>query len=294
MELWQVLVLSIVEGLTEFVPVSSTGHLILMSRVLGLRGPAIDAFSVVVQLGALLAAVFYYRRILIDTLTGVLRRQPESLALVRNILLGSLPLLGVAYLAGKRIKAVLFAPLPVAIALGVGGLLMLMVERYRRRSVPPYQHAHELPPGRALTVGLCHLAALWPGTSRSLASMTGGLIAGLPTAAAADFAFLLALPTLGAATLYELVKERHILHSEVGFVNIGIGLLVSFVVGWLVIAAFLRYLRGHGLLAFALYRIVLALTVLGLTMGGAASDSVVPRQTIPSTVSTGSATNHTP
>jgi undecaprenyl-diphosphatase len=124
--------------------------------------------------------------------------------------------------------------------------------------------------------------------------MTGGLIAGLPTAAAADFAFLLALPTLGAATLYELVKERHILHSEVGFVNIGIGLLVSFVVGWLVIAAFLRYLRGHGLLAFALYRIVLALTVLGLTMGGAASDSVVPRQTIPSTVSTGSATNHTP
>ena len=91
--LLKALILGIVEGLTEFVPVSSTGHLILMSRVLGLRGPAIDAFSVVVQLGALLAAVFYYRRILIDTLTGVLRRQPESLALVRNILLGSLPLL---------------------------------------------------------------------------------------------------------------------------------------------------------------------------------------------------------
>lgn len=267
MELWQVLLLSIVEGLTEFVPVSSTGHLILLSRLLGLRGPAVDAFSVVVQLGALLAAVFYYRRTLIDTLTGVLRRQPASLALVRNIVLGSLPLLAVAYLVGKRIKSHLFAPLPVACALLFGGLLMLLVERYRRRMAPPYQHAHELPPGRALTVGLCHLAALWPGTSRSLASMTGALLAGLPTAAAADFAFLLALPTLGAATLYELLKERHILAEQVGILNMGIGLLVSFVVGWLVIAAFLRYLRGHGLLVFALYRIVLAVTVLALWRG---------------------------
>jgi len=104
----------------------------------------------------------------------------------------------------------------------------------------------------------------------------------------------LALPTLGTATLYELLKHGRELSTSVGIPQLVLGLLVSFVVGWLVIAAFLRYLRGHGLLAFALYRIVLALTVLGLTMGGAASDSVVPRQTIPSTVSTGSATNHTP
>lgn len=264
MELWQVLVLSIVEGLTEFVPVSSTGHLILLSRLFGLRGPAVDAFSVVVQLGALLAAVFYYRRTLWETLVGVVRRKPESLRLFRNLVLGSLPLLAVGYLLGKRVKALLFAPLPVALALGVGGLLMLALERYRRRSVPPYQQAAELPTGRALAIGLCHLAALWPGTSRSLASLSGALLVGLPTAAAADFAFLLALPTLGTATVYELLKERQILFAEIGLLNLSLGLLVSFAVGLLVIASFLRYLRGHGLLLFALYRVGLALAVLWL------------------------------
>jgi len=267
MELWQVLVLGVVEGLTEFVPVSSTGHLILMSRLLGLHGPAVDAFSVVVQLGALLAAVFYYRRILLETTVGIVRQRPESLLLFRNLVLGSMPLLAVGYLVGKRIKAQLFAPLPVAGALAVGGLLMLLVERYRRQSAPLYQHAHELPVGRALTVGLCHLAALWPGTSRSLASMSGSLLAGLPTAAAADFAFLLAIPTLGTATVYELLRERQVLLADVGLLNISLGLLVSFAVGLLVIAAFLRYLRGHGLLVFALYRVVLAVAVFWLMRG---------------------------
>ena len=264
MELWQVVVLSIVEGLTEFVPVSSTGHLILMSRLFGLRGPAVDAFSVVVQLGALLAAVFYYRRIIWDTVVGLASRRPESLQLFRNLVLGSVPLLAVGYLVGKRIKAHLFAPLPVALALGVGGLLMLLIERYRRNSEPPYREAHELPAGRALAVGLCHMAALWPGTSRSLASMSGALLLGLPTAAAADFAFLLALPTLGTATVYELIKERHVLAAEVGLLNMSLGLLLSFAVGLLVIAAFLRYLRGHGLLVFALYRVGLAIVVFWL------------------------------
>jgi undecaprenyl-diphosphatase len=141
---------------------------------------------------------------------------------------------------------------------------MLALERYRRRSVPPYQQANELPAGRALVIGLCHLAALWPGTSRSLASLSGALLVGLPTAAAADFAFLLALPTLGTATVYELLKERQILFAEIGLLNLSLGLLVSFAVGLLVIASFLRYLRGHGLLVFALYRVGLALAVLWL------------------------------
>ncbi len=264
MELWQVVLLSVVEGLTEFVPVSSTGHLILVSRLLGLKGPAVDAFLVVVQLGALLAAVWYYRHTIADTLAGLVHRRPAALRLVRNLILGSLPLLAVGYLLGKRIKAQLFSPLPVALALGVGGLLMLLIERYRLRKTAPFATPSELPPQNALGVGLCHLLALWPGTSRSLASMSGALLAGLPTAAAADFAFLLAIPTLGTATVYELFKERHTLVAEVGLAHMFVGLGVSFVVGWLVIAGFLRYLRGHGLLLFAVYRFVVALLVLWL------------------------------
>lgn len=264
MELWQVVLLSVVEGLTEFVPVSSTGHLILVSRLLGLKGPAVDAFLVVVQLGALLSAVWYYRRTIGETLVGIVQKRPESLRLLRNLVLGSVPLLAVGYLLGKRIKAQLFSPLPVALALGVGGLLMLVVERYRLRKTATFSTPDALPTQNALVVGICHLLALWPGTSRSLASMSGSLLAGLPTAAAADFAFLLAIPTLGTATVYELLKERHTLVSEVGLAHMAIGLGVSFAVGWLVIAAFLRYLRGHGLFLFAVYRFVVALLVLWL------------------------------
>lgn len=264
MELWQVVLLSVVEGLTEFVPVSSTGHLILLSRLLGLKGPAVDAFLVVVQLGALLAAVVYYRKTIGETVVGIVQKRPAALLLFRNLILGSLPLLAVGYLLGKRIKAQLFAPLPVALALGVGGLLMLLIERHRRRHAATFESASALPPKQALTVGLCHLFALWPGTSRSLASMSGALIAGLPTKAAAEYAFLLAIPTLGTATVYELLKERHTLLAEVGLFHMSIGLAVSFAVGWLVIAAFLRYLRGHGLGLLALYRVVLAAVVLWL------------------------------
>lgn len=264
MELWQVVLLSVIEGLTEFVPVSSTGHLILVSRLLGLKGPAVDAFLVVVQLGALLAAVVYYRRTIAQTLVGIVEKRQDALRLFRSLILGSLPLLAVGYLLGKRIKAQLFAPLPVALALGVGGLAMLAIERYRRRNAAIYETASDLPPRPALLVGLCHLLALWPGTSRSLASMSGGLLAGLSTQAAADFAFLLAIPTLGTATVYELLKERHTLLADVGLYHMGIGLAVSFAVGWLVIAGFLRYLRSHGLGLFAIYRVVLALAVLWL------------------------------
>lgn len=258
MQLWQVLVLAVLEGLTEFVPVSSTGHLILASRLLGLSGPAVAAFNVAVQLGALLAAIVYYREILLHTAAGAVRREPPSLRLLRNLILAALPLLGLGYLLRKLIKLHLFGPRPVIAALFVGGLVMLGLDLWQRRRPGPITDPAELPWHRALAVGLVQAFALWPGTSRSMASIAGGQLVGLRTAAAADFAFLLALPTLGVATVYELIKERAVLVEAVGAGPLALGLLVSFGVGLLVIAGFLRYLRRFGLWAFALYRIVLA------------------------------------
>lgn len=279
MELWQALVLGIVEGLTEFVPVSSTGHLILVQHFLGLSGEGVAPYAVVIQLGALLAAVYYYRRILIDTAVGLMQRRPAAQRLAVNLALGSLPLLILGYGLGKRIKARLFAPGPVAAAILVGGVVMVALDLWQRRR----QHGQPGQPGqqpatsgaapllddpaalsspRALLVGMIHTLALWPGTSRSFASITGGQLAGLSTRAAADFAFLLALPTLGAATLYELIKEGPMIAATCGSAQLVLGLAVSFIVGLLVIAAFLRYLRRFGLWAFGCYRIALGLLLL--------------------------------
>ncbi len=264
MSLPDALLLGIVEGLTEFVPVSSTGHLILIGRLLGLRGPAVDAYSVVIQLGALLAALVYYRQVFVELLRGVWRRQPDSLRLLRNLILASLPLLSLGYLFGKLIKARLFQPSTVVLALLFGGLLMLAVEWLQQRRPPSASQPSQLPWRGALITGLVQALSLWPGTSRSMACIVGAQLAGLPRAAAADFAFLLALPTLGTATLYELLKHGHELSSSVGVGPLVLGLVVSFAVGWLVIAAFLRYLRRFGLWPFALYRIALALLLLWL------------------------------
>ena len=283
MELWQALVLGIVEGLTEFVPVSSTGHLILVQHFLGLSGEGVAPYAVVIQLGALLAAVYYYRRILIDTAIGLAQRRPAAQRLAVNLALGSLPLLVLGYGLGKRIKARLFAPGPVAAAILVGGVVMVALDLWQRRRQrrrqqrQPGQHGQPpaipgaapllddpaaLSPPRALLVGMIHTLALWPGTSRSFASITGGQLAGLSTRAAADFAFLLALPTLGAATLYELIKEGPVIAATCGSAQLVLGLAVSFIVGLLVIAAFLRYLRRFGLWAFGCYRIALGLLLL--------------------------------
>ena len=262
--LWEAVFLGVVEGLTEFLPVSSTGHLILIGRLLGLRGPAVDAYSVVIQLGALLAAVVYYRRVFIDLLRGVIGRKPESLRLLRSLIVASLPVLSLGYLFGKQIKARLFQPSTVVLALLFGGLLMLAVEWLHARRPPPQQTASQLSVPGALITGMVQALSLWPGTSRSMACIVGAQLSGLPRAAAADFAVLLALPTVGPATLYELLKHGRELSTSVGIPQLVLGLLVSFVVGWLVIAGFLRYLRRFGMWPFAVYRIALAALLLCL------------------------------
>lgn len=260
----QALILGLVEALTEFVPVSSTGHLILVNRALGLRGAGVDSFSIVIQLGALMAAVIYYRSTLLGMARGLLRGEPGARRLFQSLCIGAAPALLLGYAVGKHIKALLFHPRPIAAALIVGGVVMIGMERLQRGRPRLLEDIHALRPAQALYVGLTQVFALWPGTSRSMASILGGQVAGLSTPAAADFAFLLAIPTLGAATLYDLLKNHKVLLQETGAASLAIGLLVSFLVGWLVIASFLRYLRSAGLSIFGVYRILLGAAVLWL------------------------------
>jgi undecaprenyl-diphosphatase len=255
--------LGIVEGLTEYLPVSSTGHLILVSHLLGSEGPAAESFDIVIQLGAVLAVAVEYRALLGQRLAGLFAGRAESKALLVALVVAFLPAAVLGVLFRKAIKAHLFGPVPVAAALIVGGVVMVVVERVRaRRGVVGLKGLEHVTPGRALLIGLGQCVSMWPGSSRSMCTILAGQMAGLSTATAAEFSFLLALPTLGAATLYEGWKARHELGAGVGLSSLAIGLVVSFVVAWAVIAAFIRYLQRRGLEPFGYYRVVIGVVVL--------------------------------
>jgi len=257
----------LVEGLTEFLPVSSTGHLILVSHWLGSVDEGAKSFDIVIQLGAILAVVVHYRSLFAARLRGLLSGDAASKQLFLALIVAFVPAALTGFLLGKVIKRLLFGPLPVAAALFVGGVVMIGVERWRKaRHVTGEQGTDKVTLGRALVIGLGQCFALWPGMSRSMSTIVAGQLAGLSTATAAEFSFLLSVPTLGAATLYEMYKGRHELSHGVGGAELAVGLLVSFVVAWAVIAAFLRYLGRRGLEPFGYYRIGLAVLVLVLSL----------------------------
>ena len=262
--------LGILEGLTEFLPVSSTGHLILLGDYLGANGEAGKTLDVVMQLGAVLAVVVYFRARLATLLRGLVAREPEQIALAKAVTIAFVPaaIFGLAF--HKKIEERLFAPGPVAAALIVGGVLMIGVELWRKRSVNQGQDGlAAVTPKRALGVGLAQCLSLWPGASRSMTTIVGAQLGGVTTATAADFSFLLAIPTLGAATVFKLVKGgRALLAMPGGASSLVISMAVSFVVALIVIAVFLRFLKRFGLLPFGVYRIVLGVIVLA-TLGGA-------------------------
>lgn len=254
-------ILGVVEGVTEYLPVSSTGHLILASRLFGLEGEGADAFDVVIQLGAILAVVVHYRRLLAERTAGLLKKERASVQLLVALVLGFVPTAIVGLLLRKQIKALLFGAWPVAAALIAGGIVMIVVERKRaKEGTVGLVGLEHVTPYRALVIGLGQCVSMWPGSSRSMCTIVSGQLTGLSTATAAEFSFLLGLPTLGAATLYEGFKSRADL-AAIGFVNVGIGLVVSFVVAWAVVAGFLAYLRRRGLMPFGIYRIILGVIV---------------------------------
>jgi undecaprenyl-diphosphatase len=261
------ILLGVIEGLTEFLPVSSTGHLILLGTWLGHHSEAAKTLEIVIQLGAVLAVIVYYRARLSSVAAGVVRRDPVSVRLALALIIAFVPAAIVGLLFHKVIKARLFGPGPVAFALIAGGVLMLVIEAARRRR----KHAglgriEDVTPTRALTIGVAQAFSLWPGASRAMTSIVGGQLAGLSTAAAAEFSFLLAIPTLGAATVFDMLKNgRALLDAPGGMTALALGLAVSFVVALLVIAGFLRYLERYGLAPFGWYRIALGVVVLAMT-----------------------------
>jgi undecaprenyl-diphosphatase len=288
--------LGVLEGLTEFLPVSSTGHLVLLGAWLGAHDDAAKSFDIVIQLGAVLAVVLYYRVRLGALARGVLRRDGASLQLLAALAVGFLPAALVGLALHRWIKERLFGPTPVAAALIVGGLLMIGVELGRRRyagtgtgtgagtgtdagtgtgtgtgtpAEPGLMGLEHVTVRRALVIGFAQCLSLWPGTSRSMTTIVGGQLSGLSTATAAEFSFLLAIPTLGAATLYDLYKNGDaLLAAPEGAVALAIGTVTSFGVALLVVHAFLRYLRRFGMVPFGVYRIALGALVLLLVRHG--------------------------
>ncbi len=264
MPIWIAALLGVVEGLTEFLPVSSTGHLILVGHFLGEGGEATKTFEVVIQSGAILAVVVHFRALLGRRVAGVFRRDPDALRLLYAITAAFIPTAIVGFLLRKIVKRWLFAPIPVAAALIVGGIFMIVVERVlARRPPPPVQKLEEVDVKRGFLIGLAQCVSIWPGSSRAMCTIVGGQLTGLTAAVAAEFSFLLALPVLVAATALDLVKSgKELVATSAARAALGVGFLVSFLVAWAVIGVFLKYLRRHGMAVFGVYRIAIGVFVL--------------------------------
>lgn len=252
------IILGVVEGVTEFLPISSTGHLIVAGDLLGFAGDRSATFEIFIQLGAILAVVWLYRRRFASALTHA--TGPEGRAFLGPLFVAFLPVAVVGLAVHHWITAHLFTPAVVAAALVLGGVAILLVERMRPAIVA--SDANRMPFRLALGVGMAQLLSLIPGTSRSAATILGAFALGASREAATEFSFLLSVPVLGAATLYELYKARHALTAD-DATMLAVGTIVSFVVALVVIKAFLRFVSRNDFRVFAWYRIGFGL-LLGL------------------------------
>jgi undecaprenyl-diphosphatase len=251
-------VLGLVEGATEFIPVSSTGHLIVVSEWLGLVDEGAKTFDIFIQLGAILAIVWLYRVRLGRTVLAA-RQDPQSRRFIGNLLIAFLPAALIGFIAHDWIKARLFHPTVVAVALVVGGILILLIERWS--PLPKVYDVSDVPPRTAFGIGLAQVLSLIPGTSRSGATIMGGYALGLSRVAATEFSFFLAIPVMLAATMYDLLKSWSAL-TPADAPTFAVGFVVSFLTAIVVVRAFLTYVSGHSFGAFAWYRIVFGAVLL--------------------------------
>ncbi len=259
------LILGIVEGLTEFLPISSTGHLILVGDLLHFNDEKGKVFELVIQVGAILAVCWEYRRKITSVLVG-LPTQPQARKFALNLMIAFMPLAVLGLLFGKIIKAELFKPLPVALAFIVGAFVIIWAEK-REHKIRIHE-VDDLTPLDALKLGLAQACALIPGMSRSGSTIIGGLLFGLSRKAATEFSFFLAIPTLVVASLYDLYKHRELLALATDAPYFAVGLVAAFISALLAIKGLLRYISQHNFIVFAWYRIVFGLLVLATAYSG--------------------------
>ncbi len=257
---WKALILGIVEGLTEFLPISSTGHLILVGDLLNFNDERGKVFEIVIQFGAILAVCWEYRAKLGAVATGLLHKQEAAQRFTINLLIAFLPAAFLGLLFASKIKQYLFEPVPVALAFIVGGIVILWAEK--RQHAIRIHSVDEMHWQDALKIGLVQSLALIPGTSRSGATIIGGLLFGLSRKAATEFSFFLAIPTLTAASVYEIIKHRNLFHAG-DLALFAVGGIASFVSAFLCVRWLLRYISLHDFSLFAWYRIAFGLLVLG-------------------------------
>jgi undecaprenyl-diphosphatase len=256
--LFPAIILGIVEGLTEFLPVSSTGHLILAGQLLGFNDDKGKVFEIVIQFAAILAVVWEYRVRLTHTLLSI-TKEPTSQRLATNLIIAFLPSAILGFLFLKQIKAYLFNPTVVASAFIIGGLLILWAER--RQHTIHAETIDDMTWQDALKVGFAQALAMIPGTSRSGATIIGGLFFGLSRLAAAEFSFFLAIPTMFAATLYDVYKNRDLFSSD-DISLFAVGSIVSFISAFLAVRGLIRFISKHDFTVFAWYRIAFGILVL--------------------------------
>ena len=256
--------LGVVQGLTEFLPVSSTAHLLLGEKLLGFQDP-MGVFTVMIQLGSILAIVWLYRAKILHVIAG-LPSDADARRFAAMIVIATIPALVAGALLADFVKSVLYeTPAVYAVSFIAGGIVMLVVERLR--PAPVILNAEHTPIGRAFGVGLCQALAIIPGVSRSGATIVGGMLMGLDRPAAAEFSFFLAIPTMAAAFGHDLLEVRHSLAPQRA-VEIGIGFVMAFIASLLVVRPFLAFIRRAGFAPFAWYRIVLGLAIVAALAAG--------------------------
>lgn len=276
----EAIILGLVEGITEFLPISSTGHLLLANEWLGLNGEpssgtspagrmsrkeAADAYAIIIQAGAILAVLVLYWKRVLQVILGVLGLSPYGRLLARNLFVAFLPAAILGLLLNDWIESVLFGPMPIAIALIAGSLLMLGVESWRSQQIDSeddFIDLHTLGVRQCLLIGILQCVAMWPGMSRSMMTIVGGYVAGLRPARAAEFSFLLGLVTLTAAAGYKGLTAGPDLLSLIDWRPLVLGLVVAFISAALAVKWLVHFLTRHGLSLFAWYRLALAGVVL--------------------------------
>jgi undecaprenyl-diphosphatase len=277
MNWFQALILGIVEGITEYLPVSSTGHLLLTQRLLGIRaGDASNAFAICIQAGAIVAVLGLYRNRLSEITRGLLGHYPEGFRLGVNIVAAFIPTMVIGLLLEKPVKHYFFGGSalgfwPITAAWLVGGVAILAVQHYRRVRVAqdrPRFDLSQLTWRMAVIIGLCQCVAMWPGTSRSLVSIVAGVLVGLRLASAVEFSFLIGVVTLGAATAHDALKFGPAMLHDYGPASLAIGFIAAWLAAVLAVKWMVNYLSRHGLGLFGYYRILLALAVAALILSG--------------------------